>query len=385
MGNKIKILNWNIGGAKYLEDKKDERKKTKDKINKGLIRLIEDHDPHVITLQEIVKYGKKEIDNEGNKKISSEDIVDIKNINKNIEKEKQYCYHPFALIDTEKVSSRAKWEKVIKEDGWDKDEKGVEINKDNLYFAQGNSFLIRKDMAHFPVWDVSKSEDGKNRVYGDNHAIEKVHLDTGLYFGDRNTEPRAALVAHFILGPDGIKRMKPLDIFIVNVHLTTLKTEREGIPEIDMEASRLRLAQLDIIFYGIVSRYNTWKQSGYLQRGERREPEDWETFERYQPLWILSGDFNFTPESTEYELIKKMNFMDLILSDNKGKGTKAKGVGNAATLTLDYIFAGPKFISFDPIITEPKLRGNMVIDNNAVRVSDHYPMVAEIPITIPED
>ena len=380
--DEIKILNWNIGGAKYLEDKKEEREHTKDKINKGLIRLIESHTPHVITLQEIVQHGEKK---QGNKKILPKDImdiIDIRKINKKFEKKYQYCYHPFPLIDTEKVSSMSKWEKVIEMGGWDKDG----IDEETLYFAQGNAFLIREDMAHFPVWHLPKSENDVRRVCGDNHAIEKVHLDTGLYFGDRNTEPRAALVAHFILVPNKGLGKKPLDIFVVNTHLTTLIMEREGIPEIDKGASRLRLAQLDIIFHGIVSRYNTWKQSGYLVRGKNREPKAWETFDRYQPLWILAGDFNFTPESTEYDIIKKMNFIDLIPIPKKGPGTKAKGVGKEPTLTLDYIFGGPKYIALDPFLTERQLEGNLVINTDEkVKASDHYPMIAKIPIILPGD
>ena len=55
-------------------------------------------------------------------------------------------------------------------------------------------------------------------------------MDSGLYFGDRNTEPRAALVSHFIYdsGPS-TGDPKPLDIFVVNLHLTTLMMEREGV------------------------------------------------------------------------------------------------------------------------------------------------------------
>lgn len=147
------------------------------------------------------------------------------------------------------------------------------------------------------------------------------------------------------------------------------------------EASKIRLAQLGIIFRGIVSRYNLRKQRGFPERGIIRNPKKWESFERYEPVWILAGDFNFTPESKEYETMIRMNFIDVV--PNKGHGTKAKGPGNPPTLTVDYIFAGPKFISLDPVITEEGIKSNSV--DAEVPGSDHYPLVARIPIEIPEE
>ncbi len=147
-----------------------------------------------------------------------------------------------------------------------------------------------------------------------------------------------------------------------------------------MEATRVRLNQLEIIFRGIISRYNVWKQQGFKERGEKRKMENGETIKRCQPVWIIAGDFNFTEESEEYHQIKRMNFIDTI--GNKGFGTKAKGVGNDATLTLDYIFAGPRFISLDPLVTERGIKLGKVIDH--IKASDHLPIIAKIPILIPD-
>jgi endonuclease/exonuclease/phosphatase family metal-dependent hydrolase len=151
--------------------------------------------------------------------------------------------------------------------------------------------------------------------------------------------------------------------------------EREGVPEVDRLASRIRLAQLDIIFDGIVSRYNRWKRGGFLQRGEHRRPESWETFERYEPLWVLTGDFNATPKSVEYQTILNMNFLDVVT--NKGGGTKAPGAGNPPTLTLDYVFAGPAFVSLDPLVLPSGILNNQV---HYELVSDHLPMIANVPV-----
>lgn len=339
----FKILNWNIAGAKYLEEPERERNKFREELNNKLKECINRYKPDVVTLQEIVKYGEHR-----------KDILDPID---------GYNFHAFPLIDTESLSIRAKWNKLEKRGGWPK----------GTYFAQGNGFLFRKDLPHHPVWSLPKNSSYATKVPRE-HYIEKVSLESGLYFGDRDTEPRAALVAHFVYNP----KEKPLDIFVINLHLTTLTKEREGIPEIDRKATKIRLSQLDVIFDGIISRYNSWRRWGFRERGEHRPPEEWESFDREEPVWILAGDFNATPTSHEYKMLQDLNFMDMIPNEGKGTGTKASGIGKEATLTLDYVFAGPKFISLDPYFTEAGIRGNRVLSE--VTVSDHFPMVATIPI-----
>jgi len=337
----FKILNWNIAGAKYLEKKEDEREDFQKVMNGELKRLITVHNPDVITLQEIVQYG-----------------ADRKDI---IEPPDGYDYHPFTFVDTESLSIRAKWNKLEKSGEWPK----------GTYFAQGNGFLFKKGLPHQPVWSLPSDGKHQPRILKKNY-LEKVGLESGLYFGDRDTEPRAALVAHFVFNPKG--KPKPLDIFILNIHLTTLTMEREGVPEIDRRATKIRLSQLDIIFDGIVSRYNSWRRGGFRERGEHRKPEDWETFDRHEPVWILAGDFNSTKSSHEYKAIQDVNFMDVIKKDT---ATKAPGAGKEATLILDYIFAGPAFVSLDPLIMSAGIKSNHVED---IRVSDHCPLIANIPI-----
>lgn len=353
------VLNWNIGGAKFLENKtRQRREEMRININKALITILTDRafgrQPDVVALQEVVRY----------KEPNDEEVQDL------FDEIPGYTYFPFPLIDSDILSSKAKWNKVKRGSDWDPD----------TYFAQGNAFLLKDDAPHFPVWDLSNLEQPRPGTRRD-HFIELVHLESGLYFGSRNTEPRAALVAHFIYHPGdvpgakGEADRKPLDIFVVNLHLTTLMMEREGVPEIDALARELRQTQLDVIFFGIVSRYNSWRQGGYRERGEVRKPAEYETFERHSPVWILAGDFNITEESSEYEFIRRMNFIDTVPAAGKttrwGTGTKAKGVENDPTLTLDYIFAGPKFVSLDPAI---ELHANRVIHEHRVRASDHYPV-----------
>lgn len=346
------VCNWNIAGAKLLEKKEQEREAHRRLLHDELRALIQEvgregSPPQVITLQEVIRFGVS--------RPMAEDLIDRDDF-------KDYDIHVFPLIDSHRLSSHAKWAKVIEAGDW----------PPHTYFAQGNAIMIHKDAPHCPVFDLpaevlSSQFDGR-------HFIEQVNLESGLYFGDRDTEPRAALVAHFVLSMPGFKC--PLDLFVVNVHLTTLTMEREGIPDVDALASKIRLAQLDVIFTGIVSRYNSWRQRGYPQRGAKRPLKDGETEKRYPPMWVLTGDFNFTPESVEYQSILRTNFMDVV--SIKGTGTKAKGIGQHAQLTLDYIFAGPKFISLDPLITQVKIQDNRVMHHQTV--SDHYPMFAKLPI-----
>ena len=354
------VLNWNIGGAKMLEQKtRTDREIMRNNINQALLKIITNRSigpqPDVVTLQEIVRYREP----------SDDKVIDLLDIIPG------YTYFPFPLIDSDILSSKAKWNKIKKDSDW----------HPMTYFAQGNAFLVRNDAPHFPVWDLSKIDQPRPGNTGD-HFIELVHLDSGLYFGDRNTEPRAALVAHFIYNPverTGGSSQLPLDIFVINVHLTTLMMEREGVPEIDALASRIRRNQLDVIFNGIVSRYNSWRQSGYRDRGEKREEEQHESFKRHSPVWIVAGDFNFTEDSAEYEYIQRMNFIDTVpvKKSRHGNGTKAKGIGNDPTLTLDYVFAGPKFLSLDPAI-DAEFHTNRIIHDTGTRASDHYPVLSSM-------
>ena len=93
----FKILNWNIGGARFLKEKEPKRREVRKQLNDDLQSLIERHSPHVITLQEIVRYGRS--------KELAEDIIDPP---------QSYSYFSFPLIDSDRLSSKAKWNPVKK-------------------------------------------------------------------------------------------------------------------------------------------------------------------------------------------------------------------------------------------------------------------------------
>ena len=376
----IKMINWNVGGAKYLElpawdgkgrrptdwapgDEIEYREQYKYALMKALQNLISRHHPDVITLQEIVQYSAS-----GNPSMR-EDLMDPVG---------GYTYVPFPLIDTEQYSAQPKWLKVMDKGGW--------TSPPRPFFAQGNGFLLKDMCPHYPVWSLTRA-DADHLMYPGNTGrdgqhktrVERVDLQTGLYFGDRNTEPRVALVLHLVLPANG----RPLDVFVVNLHLTTLRGEREGIPEIDEKASCDRLEQLKVVLDGVVSRYNQWRGNGYkiADRQVHVDPH-WDigaAQERHNPIWVIAGDFNFTRQSAEYQYLTRRNFMDLLPDD---KPTKSSGLGKDPTLAVDYIFAGPRFYSFDPVLAEIGIKKNDVIVDDYVRVSDHYPVVANVPIVI---
>lgn len=329
----ISILSWNIGGGKYLLRGPKEREAFKNALNSNLGRVIEENrSPQFILLQEIIEYGNS---------TATERLIEVP---------ENYYYKSSIALDTKHQTYREKWEKFYAAGGW----------SPNDYLALGTCILWHKNQHHCGIWEFD------NPQRGEDIPIEEVHLDTGLYIGDRDTEPRLAVVAHFILYDNG----KPLDIFIVNLHLTTLVHEREGILEIDDLASRIRLAQIDIVLNGIVSRYNKW------QKQKKKEPE------RLPAIWVLAGDFNCTQDSSEIQKIERMNFLDIV--PTKGTGTKKKGLeASEATITLDYIFAGPKYIAFDPDYVQKGIKNNAVVRH--IHVSDHFPLYGKLKFSILSD
>ena len=369
----LRVLNWNIGGAKYLELpssqalKRDDgsREEFRSRLNQALKLEIRLHHPQVLTLQEVVEY-------QGGGRVEERESV--------IDPPDNYHYFPFMLIDTLRHSHQGKWNKVRKVGGW----------PESAFFAQGNAILVRKDLPIFPLWSLPSLSQDYNKWVGNlprrsNDApglgcMEVVALESGLYFGERNTEPRAALVIHLVLSRIGEDELPmPLDVFVINLHLTTLLIEREGVPSIDELASKTRLRQLDNVLNGVVSRYNEWRAQKYIIRGEHIPVSERETHDRLPPIWIIAGDFNFTPDSMEHDVLVRRGFISMV----KGP-TKAKGLGNPPTIAVDYIFAGPRFEAIDPddVSKLAEDRQNKVDCDDETEVSDHFPLFAKIPVTV---
>ena len=128
-------------------------------------------------------------------------------------------------------------------------------------------------------------------------CFEAVHTTTGSYLGSRDTEPR--LVVHGRLKlPD--KPDKGRYVNFLNLHLTTLKGEREGNIRLDRLASAERLQQLDLILDNVVSAYQEEKNHRIPRTGPSRQED----------IWIVAGDFNAAVDSAELELVRRVGFVD---------------------------------------------------------------------------
>lgn len=344
MNQALRLMTWNMGGVPFLKLPPEERDARKDACRQVFERLTAEYKPDVIVLQEVVLYSE-----DGDQGNAKDRIVPPEN----------YFYQAHMAIDTVRQNHPDKWDPIrsTKAGRW----------PEKAYLGQGNGFLWRKDMPHCSIWDYRRKTVNTNARL----EAEAVRVDTGIFTGNRDTEPRLAVVAHFI-HPETRR-----DIFIVNVHMTTLKGEREGFPERDDRGSKIRRQQVNIVLNGIVSRYNEWRDKNQRPATDQR------------PIWILAGDFNATEDSEEIAKIKRMNFMDLC-QDVRSRGTKRSKNGEPGGITVDYIFAGPQYYSFDPFVVENRLKEFTFMDAPPPRgpiygdhidaVSDHYPVFAWFPM-----
>ena len=96
---------------------------------------------------------------------------------------------------------------------------------------------------------------------------------------------------------------------------------------------------------------------------------------------MLAGDFNGTELSPEIQKIKRLRFQDVSpvkKEDGRGYGTKRSKDQKTASITLDYIFAGIEYYSFDPNKVEKELE--LIPPEYDVETSDHYPVVSKFPL-----
>lgn len=340
----IRLMTWNVGGIPFLRALPEDREAKKAAFAAVIRNVTEKFRPDIVLFQEIVRY------NAGGNRHQAQDMIVAP---------PDYHYCPYVAIDTRRQNHPAKWDPVRESGRWSPD----------AYLAQGNAVMWRKDMPHCSIWDFRNHRQNTGR----NLEAEAVRVDTGIFTGNRDTEPRLAVVAHFVHKATG------RNIFVVNIHMTTLRGEREGFPERDDLGSKIRMNQVKIILNGIVSRYNTWREEqGRTQADER-------------PVWILAGDFNAAPDSDEISRIRRMNFMDLC-ENSGGTGTKRSKRGDQASITVDYIFAGPQYFAFDPNELRERLKtcktgGNAppcgpVYHFGVETVSDHYPVFAWLPLPV---
>ena len=377
------LISWNIGGARWLELADNHsgdsiyasREELKRELNVELNELIRKYNPDVVTLQEVVDYS-----------------FDGKQQNRDslINAPPHYKYLSAMIVDSIQHPHLDKWRNVREKGRW----------PNAAAFCQGNAFLVREDLHVVPVTSLSRVgvtfkdwlefflPGADEKIYNQS-LLSNVYLESGLYFGDRDTEPRSCSVLHLVL-PNVIQstsRIKrPLDVFVLNIHLTKLVAESLGPEESKRKAAKqgtlVRSKQFERILSDIVLRREKWQKDGFPVRGRVTVPNQFETCDRYAPLWIALGDFNFAPTSKEYKQITDKYFIDINPEENIP--TKMSKIDSCFTEIVDYVFLRPSFQSGKDLGLGYRVAGQAFPCTNANMVSDHYPILARIKIEIKE-
>ncbi len=223
---------------------------------------------------------------------------------------------------------------------------------DEIEAQQGYGICVR-EVGHLRRLWVDEAHPTNDRLDADRPTaqphydlcFEAIHTTTGLYLGNRDTEPRLVVLGRMKL-PDGTGQRY---VNCLNVHLTTLKGEREGNIRLDRQGSRTRLQQLDLILDNIIS--------AYQEAREHRMPRTAPT--QKEDIWVMAGDFNATPDSEELELVRRAGFVDGHTDKDKKRledatGTFQDQIGTkwsqsrptAPPIAVDYIVCGLQSSAF---------------------------------------
>ncbi len=341
---KINIMSWNIAGAKVFGKlnpqpdtvAKDYIKEYHQVWENEVKNYFSSHVgssnlPDIILLQECIGFIDNRVpDNISKRWISGKEILD--SIFNDYE-----CFFFPALSSTKNPHPRK----------WDKYRKGDKYLPEFIEAQQGyglcvkNKNMLRKLWTKNPLENEHHDKDYEldtieNEKY--ESCFQAIPISTGLYLGTRDTEPRLAILGRMKLNPN-----KYLNF--VNLHLTTLKGEREGKIRINQQSSQIRMNQINLILNFIISAY---QESDLYRINSNIRNED---------IWVVAGDFNSIPESQEISLMKEVGFIDgnvnkkLIAPElkhyNAKEGTKwSLDNENLPPIALDYIFCGIEKSSF---------------------------------------
>ena len=315
------IVSWNVGGAKFLRMANTNKRTAHRKRLRGHIQKIcEELAPLFVLVQEDVAFGRKD--------------------NYLVAPPNNYKVARSVTIDTDTNNHPDKWNPIRKHGNW----------RTGDYLAQANTLLWSDELTPLPIWCLST----KGISEGARLETEVVSLSTGLYNGTRDTEPRLALLRRF--------RFKGQDVYVVNVHFTTLSGEREGFPEIEARGDAIRRYQASVVLEGIVSRCNQWRERNHLSAA----------------IWIVGGDLNALPSSDVVSTFEQRRFVNIAPTSTL-VGTKRSKTGYRPELALDYVFAGIEHHAFGTLDRASGIESHPTlfagVDNQTL--SDHYPIVGE--------
>ena len=344
------------------------REERKQQLNNEIQKMIQQYHPEIMAFQESIEFS---LSGCWNDRASLLDTPD------------GYRYYSSILVNSINHPHLNKWNNVRAKGQW----------PTSTLFGQGNAYLVRKDVSIFPPCSLPKAGvkftkwlksflSSADKTLYSSSCVQNVALESGLYFGDRDTEARGCLVLHIVIPFHGPRQEeKPLDIFVLNTHLTTLLVERSELTEgkdksYYVQAAELRKSQLHRILNGIVLRYETWIKNGFLVRGKSIELGPYETTKRWAPLWIALGDFNFLANSEEYQWLVNQAFLPL--SPANEYKTRAEIIGAVPTTTVDFVFVRPSW-QYIEMGSKYNVSGS-TSSIKSVSISDHCPVLAKIDI-----
>ena len=289
-----------------------------------------------------------------------------------------YRYLRCMLVDSAGHPLADKWRRVRERGQW----------PPQARLKQGNGFLIRDSTPVFPPTALPRAgvpyDDWEAQVLGSQHLgfsgeslTAVAHLDSGFYLGDRETEPRAAIVLHIVMNCAPVPANRNvLDVFVANVHLT--RTISEGTPSTEAQraASEIRRGQMRVLLDKLVSRYDAWRSDGYRVRGQRRAFGPKESGQRTPPLWVLLGDFNFSLGSIEHELLSSAGFVALAGANRREETPGESCSANAGA--VDHVFVRSQDAAAHPDEAVTEASGWVRPCNEFDGISDHCPVLCQL-------
>jgi len=377
----ISVMSWNMAGAKLFEQLDPEpgsaagryttafRKVWEDSVGNWLGSPDEDR-PDIILLQECI--GFDDLSNTAPQRWQSGSNI-LGEIFSGYD-----CFF-FPAVTSHNNPHPGKWNRYV--------EGGTVTNciPAHVDIQQGYGICVRNGISNRKLW-VPRADAQNISADADLadtdclSCFEPISITTGLYLGQRNTEPRLVIMGRAKLGLDGESRY----LNYLNIHLNTLSGEREGNVRLNRRAGASRLRQIELILDNIVS--------AYQETTHYRIPVGAEQSQR--DIWIIGGDFNTTPDSEEIRMIRQAGFIDAIpdkriedanpdsIFHNRAGSKWSLHDNKTPAINVDYIFCGLEQFSFaaDGLDTSESRRPFRPYFEDQAFASDHAVLFAKIKL-----
>jgi Endonuclease/Exonuclease/phosphatase family len=341
----VRIMSWNMAGAKLFEQLDPEPGPAAESYTAAFRKVWEksigpwlatpDHDePDIILLQECIGFEDHSASPSGR---WQNGIAILEEIFSGYE-----CFF-FPAVTSHNNPHPGKWNRYA--------EGGAVVNfvPAHVDIQQGYGICVREGVSSRKLWvpwpDPKDVPSDADRADPDCvSCFEPISITTGLYLGNRDTEPRIVIMGRAKLESGGESRY----LNYLNIHLNTLSGEREGNVRLNRSADASRTQQIELILDNVIS--------AYQEATRYRMPEGMKHGER--DIWIVGGDFNTTPDSAEIAMIRRAGFVDTIpdksIQDANPVSTFQNRIGSKWSLgdtgnppiVLDYIFCGLEQFTF---------------------------------------